>query len=64
MSDVCESVAENSFDLKTISEWASGLGVAADVLMIAGQLFGKWWFKSVDTPVYGRDVSRHPGVRP
>jgi len=56
MSEVCESVAENSFDLKTISEWAGGLGIAADALMIAGQLFGKWWFKSVDTPVYGRDV--------
>jgi hypothetical protein len=56
MSDVREYVAENAFDLKTISEWAGELGVPTDALLIAGEMFGKWWFKSHDTPVCGRDV--------
>ena len=44
------------FDLKSVGEWAGVLGVPGDLFLLAGQGLGKWWFKSVDTPVYGRDV--------
>jgi hypothetical protein len=49
--------SDNDFELKSIDEWASGIGVGADAFVLVGQILGKWWFTTTDMSVYGRDAA-------
>ena len=53
-TSVCSQ--RDDFDLRSIGEWAIGLGIPGDIMVEAGRALGKWWLKDPTSQTYGHDA--------